>query len=48
VCAKAGVKRVRLTHYIGLDKDADVIAEIRRGGFKGEAKRAKDGDKWEL
>jgi ribonuclease BN (tRNA processing enzyme) len=48
VCAKARVKRVRLTHYIGLDKDADVIAEIRRGGFKGDAKRAKDGDRWEL
>jgi ribonuclease BN (tRNA processing enzyme) len=48
VSAAAGVKHVRLVHYIGLDSEEDVIAEVRRGGFKGDAKRAKDLDVWTL
>ncbi len=48
VCKRAGVKKVRLTHYIGLDDEKAVIAEIRKAGFKGEVKHARDGDVWEV
>lgn len=48
VCKRAGVEKVRLTHYVGLDKASDVLAEIKKGGFKGDVKHAKDGDEWML
>lgn len=46
VCVEAGVKHARLVHYIGLDAEEDVIAEVRRGGFEGNVKRAMDFDIW--
>lgn len=48
VCKRAGAGRVRLVHYFGFDSERDVIAEIRRGGFKGDVKHAKDGDVWTI
>lgn len=48
VCAAARVKHVRLVHYIGLDSEEDVIAEVRRGGYEGDVKRAMDMDVWTL
>lgn len=48
VCHTANPKHVRLVHYIGLDKEEDVIEDIRRGGFEGDVKQAKDFDVWML
>lgn len=46
--SRAGAKKVRLTHYLGLDDEGEVIADIRAGGFDGDVERAKDGDVWHL
>jgi ribonuclease BN (tRNA processing enzyme) len=48
VAKEANASHVRMVHYIGMDKEEDVIAEVRRGGFKGDVKRAKDFDMWTL
>ncbi len=48
VCAEAEPDHVRLVHYIGLDKEDDVIAEIRKAGFKGNVRHARDMDVWTL
>ncbi|MBD3251846.1 hypothetical protein GF380_05360 [Candidatus Uhrbacteria bacterium] len=48
VCQEANAQHVRLVHYIGLDAESDVIAEIRRGGYNGDVKRAVDFDVWTL
>ncbi|MEN9558158.1 MAG: hypothetical protein RL141_527 [Candidatus Parcubacteria bacterium] len=48
VASRAGAKKVRLTHYVSLDPEADVIREIRRGGFSGDVIHAQDGDQWVL
>jgi ribonuclease BN (tRNA processing enzyme) len=47
VCRRAKPKYVWLTHYRGLDKEKDVIAEIRKAGYKGKVRHAKDGDVWQ-
>jgi len=48
VSAQAKAKHVRIVHYIGMDTEEDVIAEVRRGGYDGDVKRAKDLDMWTL
>lgn len=48
VCQKASAKKVRLTHYIGLDPEHEVMREIREAGFQGDVEHARDGDRWEV
>ena len=48
VCKEAQPKHVRMVHYIGLDTDEEALSEVRRGGFDGDIKRAKDLDVWVL
>jgi ribonuclease BN (tRNA processing enzyme) len=42
VALKNDVKKLILTHYTGLDKDAEMIAEAKRAGYKKEVIIAKD------
>lgn len=46
VCAAANPLHVRLVHYIGLDREDDVVAIIRRAGFAGDVEYAHDMDAW--
>ncbi len=48
VCVAAEPEHVRLVHYIGLDREEEVIKEIRRAGFQGDVSRAMDMDVWTL
>ncbi len=42
---KSGAKKLWLTHYFDFDAPDVIMAEVRNGGFFGEAKLAQDGDR---
>jgi len=47
LAARAQVKELWLTHYLGLDEPAAMEAEVRKQGFNGTLKIATDGLRWE-
>jgi ribonuclease BN (tRNA processing enzyme) len=48
IALKAGVKKVWLTHYMGIDAPDVVLAEVRAAGYFGDVKLAADGDRFEI
>ena len=42
IAKQAGVKKLVLTHYIGLDDEGAMIADCKKSGFAGEVSLAKD------
>lgn len=43
---KAGVKTLWLTHYFDIDSSTVALAEVRKAGFFGETRLARDGEQW--
>lgn len=48
IAKEAGVKKMILTHYTGLDADEKMIQDCRRSGYEGDLIVAKDLDVYEL
>lgn len=46
IALKSGAKELWLTHYYDLDAPEVMLAEVREAGFFGDARLAKDGDRW--